>query len=274
MGNENYLNALANKPALPPEVLIEQYAQHIITEKELYNMLSITELKKFRTLINAAADKRESVVVHTRDTEVLWITGKSGSGKTNTLAKWIAKQKGYDYSVASTGEHFVESYHGERCFIVDDFRGQMRFNELLNFLDNMLNVNMAARYHNKDFADCKLIIITSIMPPSKIYKSEEIMDEPIQQLYRRLGFRDSNGVAKGNYLKIGSLINVWNDEYQATEQQFSDEISRNIPDNYVAVLNCYNDEVDYNYKFISMKEPYEATKVQVEHLDTAQKLGF
>lgn len=250
---------------------IELFAARQITYNELMDTLNTWEVKKFKSLIEAAKIKRESIIVHSRDTEVLWVTGGSGTGKTNTFAKWLCKQYNYEYSVGHGGEHFVEGYQGTRAFIVDDFRAdKMKFSDLLNFLDNMMNVSASARYHDVDFADCKLIIITSIFPPSKCYKSDAIMEEPIKQLYRRLGFRvaDKKGVVKTDetYLYIGSL--------NSDTLEFEKKPAATIPEGYVATCKAATDEVLYDNGFISMSDPYKEMETPLANQNMAEKLGF
>ena len=250
---------------------IDLYASRQITHRELIDTLNSWEVKKNKGLIEAATIKRESILVHDRDTMVLWITGGSGTGKTNTLAKWICEKYNYDYSVGDSGEHFAEGYKNTRAFIIDDFRAsKMKFQDLLNFLDNMMNVSASARYHNIDFADCKLIIVTSIFTPSKCYKSEAILDEPIQQLYRRLGFRytDKNGVTKADktYLYIGSI--------NSETLEFEKKPAASLPEGYVATYNAETDEIIKEIAPISMKGPYHDMEKPLGNQNAAEILGF
>lgn len=250
---------------------IELYASRQITLNELYDTLNFYEIKKFKSYIDAATTKRDSILVHDRDTMVLWITGGSGTGKTNTLAKWLCKEMNYDYSVGDAGEHFAEGYKGTRAFIIDDFRAdKMKFSELLNFLDNMMNVSASARYHNIDFADCKLIVISSIFSPSKCYKSDAIMEEPIKQLYRRLGFRytDKKGVVRTDesYLYIGSI--------NPETLKFEKKPATSIPEGFIAVCKAETDEIMEDRQFKSMSGPYKEMKKELSNLDAASILGF
>lgn len=250
---------------------IDLYASRQITHRELIDTLNSWEVKKNKGLIDAATIKRESILVHDRDTTVIWITGGSGTGKTNTLAKWICEKLDYDYSVGDAGEHFAEGYKGTRAFIIDDFRaGKMKFQDLLNFLDNMMNVSASARYHNIDFADCKLIVVTSIFTPSKCYKSEAIMDEPIQQLYRRLGFRVSKNkdevIADKTYLYIGSI--------NSKTLEFEKKPATSISEGYVATYNAETDEILDDRQLLSMSGPYNDMKRPLSNLDMASVLGL
>lgn len=248
-----------------PEDLIQKFANKEISERYLRNTLTIYEQKHYASLIKAAKDTRNTISIHDRDTQVIYITGASGSGKTNTLARYIAKIAAHnDYSVGAAGEHMVESYNDSECFIIDDYRGQMRFNELLNFLDNKMNVEANARYSNKDFSNCKLIIITSIVPPDKLYKSDAIMDEPIKQLYRRLGNRKADGTTDATYIRIGSRKG----------DEFSLDPAPSIPEGYYAFFRCSDNTMVEEYGIKSMKTPYEETYISTSQSSIAKLLGF
>ena len=146
----------------------------------------------------------------------------------------------------------------------------MKFQDLLNFLDNMMNVSASARYHNIDFADCKLIIVTSIFTPSKCYKSEAILDEPIQQLYRRLGFRISKNkdevIADKTYLYIGSI--------NSKTLEFEKKPATSISEGYVATYNAETDEILDDRQLLSMSGPYNDMKRPLSNLDMASVLGL
>lgn len=67
--------------------IIEMYGNAEITRYQLLNALNVYEIKKYNSMIAAADKKRESIIKLSRNTQVLWITGASGTGKSNTFAK-------------------------------------------------------------------------------------------------------------------------------------------------------------------------------------------
>ena len=247
-----------NLPDYFPEEIIEQYANKEISERKLRTILTLEEQKHFASLITAAEKKRSTVIITDRNLQVIFITGPSGSGKSNTLARYICEKMGYDYSIGAAGDHMVETYKDTEAFIIDDFRGQMRVQELSNFLDNMMNVEANARYHNIDFSNCKLVIITSILAPDKIYKSEEIMDEPIFQFYRRLYNK--------SYIRIFSM----NPDGTMNLKKAAKPIS----DGYYAWFRCEDNSLIQEYGVNSMKEPYDTVFKDNEIKDIASILGF
>lgn len=170
------------------------YASLKMSKKEFYKYAIDTNYAetyiKELTKINKA-EKMRSKIVQDRKLEVVYFTGKSGSGKT-TAAKYFAEQKHYDYFVSGSGDDPLDGYDLEECLILDDFRaGTMRFQELLKFLDNNTESSVKSRYYNKTLSNCRLIIITSINEPDELYNffKEDGPSEPIEQFYRRLKHR-------------------------------------------------------------------------------------
>lgn len=153
---------------------------------EIDNMLLVT----FSKTINEAFKVRSEFLQATskeRHTEVIYICGLAGSGKT-TLAKKIATEKGMDYFISSGSNDIMDGYAQEPCLIVDDIRPSvLGLSDLLKMLDNHSASSIKSRYKNK-YLNCELIILTTIMNINTFYKnvfSEH--DEPINQLKRRCG---------------------------------------------------------------------------------------
>lgn len=177
-----------SKKAMSLDEALNNYATLKISKKHFMEIIGDDFYwfnKKASAIRNA--EKLRAASVKDRCLEVLYIHGESGSGKT-TLAKAMADQKGFDYFVSGSGEDFLDGYDKEECIILDDFRGgSMRFSELLKFLDNNTNSSIRSRYYNKDISNCKLIVITSVVPPEKLYSMfEESEGEEVEQFYRRL----------------------------------------------------------------------------------------
>lgn len=123
-----------------------------------------------------------------RQMNVMYLTGASGTGKT-TIAKMFAKGSGYDVFVSGSSNDPLQGYLGQECIILDDIRpSDWKINDLLKFLDNNTNSLVKSRYSNKLLNDCKLIILTSVLPIEDLYlKLQESESEPIEQLKRRCG---------------------------------------------------------------------------------------
>lgn len=186
------------------EELIDEFAAGNISEYTLTSNLDYRILKSFRSTIDAARLKNQiNSIKRPKNMKVIYICGKSGSGKT-TVAKWLAEQYGYSYCISAAGRHMMDSYRGQDCLILDDFRSSdMKFNDLLKLLDNNTSSEMDARYNNKNMAFCKLLIITSIHKPNELYSKVMLENEPLEQFIRRLRNREYIEIRRGS-------INIYN----------------------------------------------------------------
>lgn len=121
-----------------------------------------------------------------REMDVIYIEGEAGSGKT-TLAKYIAKLKGYSCYVSSSSNDPLDGYLGQECLVLDDIRGSdWKINDLLKLLDNNTCSSVRSRFQNKSMFDCKMIILTSVLSIDELYKNlKDNESEPIVQLKRR-----------------------------------------------------------------------------------------
>ena len=122
-----------------------------------------------------------------RNTEVIFITGESGAGKT-TLAKKIAEQRNLAYYISSGSNDVLDGYGQQPCLILDDVRPScLGLSDLLKLLDNHTASSVKSRYKNK-YLNCELIILTSVLDLDTFYKNVfERENEPITQLQRRCG---------------------------------------------------------------------------------------
>lgn len=144
---------------------------------------------------NYAIDKaykiRDNNVIRNNDRDLLtiWISGPSGCGK-STYAKMYAHEHNMLACVSGSENDPLETYRGQECLILDDFRAtQWKFSEFLKLIDPHINSLVGSRYFNKNIADCRLIFITSVITPFEAY-SNMIQScenrEPIRQLFRRV----------------------------------------------------------------------------------------
>ena len=119
-----------------------------------------------------------------RDIDVMFIYGKTGTGKT-TYAKRYAEGRGYDCCISSSSNDPWQDYLGQKCMILDDMRDTTfdKFEDFLKIIDNHTSSSIQARYGNKVFSG-ELIIITSSVPLSYWYKFTN--REDLKQMYRRI----------------------------------------------------------------------------------------
>ena len=150
-------------------------------------LIQIQHAREIREAFKCRTDYLQSNVKH-REMECIYITGVAQSGKT-TLAKQIAETKDLFYYISSSGNDPLGEYAMEPCIILDDIRPSVfALSELLKLLDNNTVTSVKSRYKNKCLANCKLLIITTVLDIETFYSnvfSEE--QEPIIQFKRRCG---------------------------------------------------------------------------------------
>ncbi len=168
--------------------LMERIISGEITPLNFTDLISPDDYDKYKKTIQNMFDyKRKKDTSVSRNMQVIYICGKSGSGKT-TYAKELAKKHGLIAFISGSGNDFLDGYNEEPCIILDDFRGgKLPFNELLKLLDNYHNSSVSSRYNNKDIQHCKLMIITSVHTIHEFYSQSCPVDsdEPSYQLNRR-----------------------------------------------------------------------------------------
>ncbi len=138
-----------------------------------------------------------------RDMQVVFITGKGGSGKT-TYAKKMLEKLGYDYCISSSSNDPFQDYLGQKAIILDDLRDRsFELEDLLKLLDNNTRSSVKSRFNNKVF-NGKMIVITSSVPLCYWYSKFKSVNsiESLDQLYRRIG----------TYIEVSkTMINVFDD---------------------------------------------------------------
>ena len=120
-----------------------------------------------------------------RNIQVIFITGKGGTGKTY-YAKKLCERLNYDYCVSSSSNDPFQDYLGQRAMIFDDLRDKsFDFEDLLKILDNHTSSSIKSRFNNKVF-NGYLIIITSSVPLNYWYAKLKSSIDSLIQLYRRI----------------------------------------------------------------------------------------
>lgn len=179
--------------------IIEELLLQGKTPTEIFAM-SLPFRKYEKMVRQAFFDMRAKAVPPKREVAVYWHVGESGSGKTYGYVQ-DCKTYGEDevYLLTDYDKGGLDLYCGQRILYMDEFRGQLRFAQLMNFLDGY-KVQIPCRYAN-GLALWDTVNITTIMPPEEVYKTMVENNRAIdtyEQLRRRITavvyhWKDANG---------------------------------------------------------------------------------
>lgn len=118
----------------------------------------------------------------TEMTECKWITGKTGSGKSHEAFKEYNPSTTYVLNTEDKG--WWDGYNGQKTVIINDFKGEIRYGQLLQLIDKW--PYSVPRRNRAPFPfTSKNIIITSIFNPAEVYHNLHKGDG-IDQLMRRI----------------------------------------------------------------------------------------
>lgn len=146
--------------------------------------------RKYETLIRKQYFRMKQKDAPTqREVKVIWHVGESGCGKSFTYTK-LCEEHGKDavYLLTDYDNGGFDNYCAEEILFMDEFKGNIRFQTLLNYLDKY-PVQVHCRYANA-YALWTEVHITSVFPPEEAYYS--MVDPSMRdkdkktQLFRRI----------------------------------------------------------------------------------------
>ncbi len=114
-----------------------------------------------------------------RDLEVVYMFGKTGAGKTRSIMDkygYISCYRVTDY------KHPFDTYDGQDVIIFEEFRGNLKHGDMLNYLDGY-PLLLPCRYFNRQACYTKVFIVTNI-PPMDQYRNIDL--ESRNAFYRRI----------------------------------------------------------------------------------------
>lgn len=162
-----------------------KYGELETTKDRIVNCMTAKDYHKYNRLFKDMKEFRQ-LKIKERNMQVIYITGESGTGKT-TFAKYMARSKNYDVFVSGSGKDVLDGYDKQECIILDDLRADSFTKaELFKLTDNHTNSSVKSRYNNKDISNCKMLIITSVYSPHKLYNWLGDTTESFFQFARRL----------------------------------------------------------------------------------------
>lgn len=157
--------------------------------------------RRYEPMIKSAYfSKRVKETSVQRDVKRIWHCGESGSGKTYEYVKLCEKYGRDDvYLLNDYDKGGFDNYFGQKILCMDEFRGQMRFALLMNYLDGYL-VQIPCRYTNA-YSLWNEVHIFTVLPPEKVYQNMVTENQDLDsyaQLKRRIDvvvyhWKDENG---------------------------------------------------------------------------------
>lgn len=128
-------------------------------------------------------------------TEGEWYIGSTGIGKSHVAFEGYSPETHHIWNLCEE----KQGYNGQEIIIINDFRGQIRYSELLTLVDKW--PHMIARKFSEEGIPClaKKVIITSSLAPHECYNNLAEKDS-LEQLYRRFKFytKTTQKCQKGN----------------------------------------------------------------------------
>ena len=124
-----------------------------------------------------------------KDMLVIYHVGKPGTGKSYSQIELKEKYPDDVYVMSDYSGGGLDRYNGERILFMDEFRGQLKFNDFLMMLDKYI-VQHHARYSNP-YGLWTEVHITSVLPPEEVYykmvpNNRDRENDSFEQMLRRI----------------------------------------------------------------------------------------
>ena len=184
---------------------IESMINEGYTPNEILD-LSITYRKNAKMIKEAFLRKRTKDMPIIKEIYNEWHVGGSGTVKTYTYVQ-LCEDYGEDniYMLTDFENGGLDLYVEQGAppiLFIDEFKGGLRFGQLLNILDKYSKVQTHCRYANT-YNLWEKVYITSVFPPEELYESlvndDKRKRDNIQQLLRRLNTIVYHYVEDGEY---------------------------------------------------------------------------
>jgi hypothetical protein len=152
-GKRNDLEALY-------DMIKEGLSNHEILEEDPMYIMNIEKIEKARQVVRE--EKYKSVY---RNVGITYIYGVTGTGK----SRGIMEKHGYENVFRVTNLlHPFDGYNGEEAIVFEEFHGQYKMNDMLNWTDGY-PLKLPARYNDRQ-ACFTHVYITSNMPLEQQYR--------------------------------------------------------------------------------------------------------
>lgn len=128
-------------------------------------------------------DRLESIALRkkfrTEMTRGIWYTGPAGAGKSHAVFEGYSPETHY---VKNLNEEWWDGYKGQETVILNEFRGEIRFSELLDLCDKWPKMVKWRGRESVPFL-AKRVLVASVKSPREVYCRQE--GEPWEQFDRR-----------------------------------------------------------------------------------------
>ena len=166
--------------------IIEELIQQGLTPDEVMDMS--LQYRRFDKIIrDAYYRKRDKETPLVRDIVCYWHVGQSGAGKSYTVTKLAEIHGEHNIYLVGEYERGWDKYSGQPILFMDEFRGQLKYEIMLNILGGY-KVQTHARYTNV-IGLWNEVHITSVYPPDILYQNMIYNNRKIdtyEQLRRRI----------------------------------------------------------------------------------------
>ena len=166
---------------------------NMLTEGKSPKEIMAMEFKYYRyeqMVRRAYFDKRDRETPEVREVKVIWHCGESGTGKSYDRMR-LLEEKGADnvfYLTEYNPSSMWDGYNGQPYLWIEDFKGEIRFGDLLRYLD-VYKTELRCRYANAK-ALWNEVHITSVLHPLGAYKrmlaQKDRAQDKADQLMRRI----------------------------------------------------------------------------------------
>ena len=140
-----------------------------------------TMYHQYGRTLHKIEDLKMRKIFRTEQTKGIWYWGETGVGKSHKAFEGYTPDTHYVWQYEQSG--WQDGYCQQETVIMNEFRGQVKYSELLELLDKW-PYSVKRRHREPMPFTSKLIIITSSMHPKDIYTNIDAKDS-LKQLYRR-----------------------------------------------------------------------------------------
>lgn len=176
-------------------MILEQLKERLITLQEVEKMLPASVYAKYINSIRnvwalsmklEAETWRERKVTLKEKTKIIWIWGKSGTGKSSFGRDYVTNE-GKDYYIAGSSSAMWDGYESYmHIALIDECRPDMfkTYRDMLSILDNyQVRAVAPARYYDRELA-LDTIVITTVYNPYEFYRLMDIRNTAVDEFYQ------------------------------------------------------------------------------------------